>query len=159
MGVEAKAGSGTKADASGLGFGRMARDEEKPGIEPTGEPWWRLGPWLLIVALGCIVVGIVVCWIAGLIGAIVLGEPFGVDLVGYHEPETAGTEDHVRYVVMGAVILGLAWGGYVGFERLTNWLDDRSWRREKDARDLARYRHEEAVREEAKTSRRSEHLS
>jgi|SRR6187551_2096911 len=130
----------------------MAGDEE---VEPTEDSWWKLGPWLVIFALG----GIIVCWIAGLIGAIVLGEPFGFDLVDYHEPETAGTEDHVRYVVLGAVILGLAWGGYVGFERLTNWLEDRRWRREKDACDLARYQQEEAEREEAKARRRSEHLS
>jgi hypothetical protein len=133
----------------------MAGDEEREEVEPTEDSWWKLGPWLVIFALG----GIVICWIAGLIGAIVLGEPFGFDLVGYHEPETAGTEDHVRYVVLGAVILGLAWGGYVGFERLTNWLEDRRWRREKDARDLARYRQEETEREEAKARRRSEHLS
>lgn len=130
----------------------MAGDEE---VEPTEESWWKLGPWLVVFAL----VGIVVCWVVGLIGAIVLGEPFGLDLQGYHEPESAGLEDHVRYVVMGAVILGLIWGGYVSFERITNWLEDRRWRREKDARDLARFRQEEAEREEAKASRRSEHLS
>jgi len=130
-----------------------ARDDEKEGIKTTEESWWT--PWLVIVALGVFVVGLVVCWATGLIGAIVLGEPFGFDLVGYHEPETAGTEEHVRYVVMGAVILGLACGGYVGFERFTNWLDGRMWRREKDARELARYRQEEAEREEAKARRRS----
>jgi hypothetical protein len=126
----------------------MTGDEEKVSeVEPSEESWWKLGPWLVVFALGGIVVGIVVCWIVGLIGAIVLGEPFGLDLQGYHEPETAGAEDHVRYVVMGAVILGLAWGGCVSFERITSWLDDRRWRREKDARDLARYRQQEAERE------------
>lgn len=132
----------------------MGGDGDREEVKPTEDSWWKLGPWFVIFALG----GIVVCWIAGLIGAIVLGEPLGLDLAGYHEPETAGTEDHVRYVVVGAVILSLAWGGYVGFERLVNWLDDRRWRREKDARDLARYRQEETEQEEAK-SRRAGHLS
>jgi hypothetical protein len=135
----------------------MAGDEERR-TESTEESWWKVGPLLVIFALGGIVVGVVICWIAGLFGAMVLGEPFGLDLIGYHEPETAGIEDHVRYVVMGAVILGLTLGGYVGFERLSNWLDDRRWRRERDARDLARYRQKEAEREEAKARRRSGHL-
>jgi hypothetical protein len=50
----------------------MVGDEEK-GIEPTEESWWKVGPWLVIFALGGLVVGLVVCWIAGLIGAIRLG--------------------------------------------------------------------------------------
>lgn len=77
-----------------------------------------------------------------------LGEPFGLDLQGYQEPESAGLEDHVRYVVVGAVLIVSAISGFVFFERWSNWLDDRRWTKERDARDLARYREEEAEQAE-----------
>jgi hypothetical protein len=81
----------------------MAGEEEKDEIDPTEESWWKLGPWLVVLAL----VGIVVCWVVGLIGPIVLGDPLRSRPIGLPRAGISRVEDHVRYVVValcGAVL-------------------------------------------------------
>ncbi len=59
-----------------------------------------------MATLGALIVAIPLCWIIGLLGAVLLGEPLGIDLGAYHGSEHADAADHIRYTEVGFVIVG-----------------------------------------------------
>jgi len=85
---------------------------------------WSIVGWSLLIGLGAVIIGIPIFWGVGALAPTILGSPFGFDIQGYHEPESAHLSDHIRYVWVGFVlVVGGYWIGRVALAFLGEWED------------------------------------